>query len=154
MLGQRLVVILGLLCCGCSKTLPPASAEPTREIASVVRPAWLELVAERVEAARACVLARGPRPAFVVDMRMLHDDRVGIVTIGADGSLERCVHRIDRVEYRARLRDLRSTDFAGRPAVCPGPERPSWGADAYLEEVVSEGQTVAWVHWLGMEVTR
>jgi len=142
-----LVVLMG---CGAANKAPVEV--PAASIANAVeRPAWLGLVADEIDAATSCVRARAPEAAFVVHLQLLNDLRVGVVTLGNDGSVERCVHRLDEIEFRSRAKELRGLDFVGRPAVWPGQARPAWAVDAYLEEIVGNGATVAWVHWLGLE---
>jgi hypothetical protein len=135
-----------VLCAACAPRR--AGGEPVAT-PTVDRPGWLDLVPRSLEAVHACVRARAPELAYAVHVQELNDMRIGVVTLGVGGTLERCVHRFDFVEYRARARDLQPADFAGQPAVWPGSERPDWAVDTYAEEIVAAGVTVAWVHWLG-----
>lgn len=146
---RRLVTIcLASLLMSCAATggVTPASSPRAEELA---RPAWLDVAGAEIEAVRECIRARSPEAAVAVHVQALNDLRVGVVTLALDGSAERCVYRMDHVEWRVRARELNAAEFAGHPAVTPGRDRPVWAGDAYLEELVSEGRTVAWVHWLG-----
>lgn len=125
----------------------PAPELPQRPV--VARPTWLELVPSELEAVRACVTARAPEPALAVHVQPLNELRTGVITLGLDGSVERCVHRIDLIEYRARAHDMRAADFAGQPAVWAAASRPEGTSGTYVEEIVRAGVTVAWVQWLG-----
>ena len=153
MLDGSKAILLSVAVCfgaGCSRPAPKAPTEAT----SLARPEWVGRLVDEVEAARACVRERAPMESAVVHIQVLRDLRLGVLTLGRDGTAERCVFGDGLVEYRTKAKDVRSSDFVGFPIVWLGEERPRWAAGAYLEELVSHGATVAWVQWLGEETRK
>jgi hypothetical protein len=131
---------------GCASKASRPSGPPF--VAPRLRAAWLGLVADEIEALRACVDARAPERAVAAHVQLLDGAQVGIVTLGEATGAERCVFGDERVVFRVRARDLSRADFAGRPVVWASAARPEVAQETYLEEVVSQGRTVAWVQWL------
>lgn len=147
--------LLGLVAVGCAG-LPASPPGAASTVTRVPRPTWLGAVAEHLPSIEACLQLRLPVRSAAVDVALLQGARVGVVSLGDDGRIERCVvDGAGRVVHReADRQGLRPASFAGQPAVTPGPDRPAIGDRVYAETLIRAGRPVGWVHWRGVRARR
>lgn len=130
---------------GCAAHEPPPAHAPRSLVAARHRPRWVQTVAADVDAMVRCLEGR-EGPAYVLYVHHTVDRLTAMTTTDAYGALEHCVVGDGTVFVRKpALEHL--TDFSELPLFSLGGTPPAVPPMTVLEEIVSEGTVIGWVHW-------
>ena len=113
----------------------------------LVRAGWTAAVEPYLAELRACT--RGAEsPKRIVHVESLAQSRaVGVTWVDGLGVTEHCTARGSKVVLRRRA-DVPEAALLALPMLTLGSERPSVPLGTVVEEVLSDGRTVGWLHWL------